>query len=342
MFRTKTTIIVGAGAGYEIEMPDAREMLTKIAAGFDFARLGTDLQTRDMILLSRYFENFAPHLGVTTREMVEAANLIRNASRVSSSIDAILEQHAQSPLVQVVGKLAIVHYTLQAEGRSPLTAEPRDPGDLPLRGNENWLYQISRMVVGGVPSDKAEECFGNLSVISFNYDRALEHYLPWFVQMAFGMPLEEARALVAAKLNITYPLGNVGRLPWAGGDAAEVEWGVEEPQNLGALVNEVRTVSQLRSRPEAMEALHSQVASGGRLVFLGFGFDALHTDLLTQGPLEHDPEVLVALAGMAENSKAAILRTLKQIKGSQEESGISMHDARAFHLLRDYAPFLES
>ena len=93
VFRTKTTFIIGAGAGYEIEMPDPREMLAKIAQGFDFSRLGSELQTRDMVILGKHFEKFARHLNTTPEKLQDAGGAIRQAARVTASIDAILEQH---------------------------------------------------------------------------------------------------------------------------------------------------------------------------------------------------------------------------------------------------------
>jgi len=341
VFRTKTTFIIGAGAGYEIEMPDPREMLAKIAQGFDFSRLGSELQTRDMVVLGRQFEKFARQFNTTQDKLQEAAGSIRQASRVTGSIDAILEQQGHDPLVQAAGKLALVYYTLQCESRSPLGLEPRDPGDLPLRGNENWLYQLGRMVVAGVPRSKAEQCFDNLSIINFNYDRSLQHYLPWVVQMGFGMSLTEARQLVAAKLKIIYPLGNVGRLPWQTGEAPDVDWGNEEPTNLDALVQEVRTISEMRSQPQMAQKIIAEVRGAKRIAFLGFGFDPLHTDVLIDEPLSHQPDLLVSLTGMAEAPMGAVRRTLTRLTGV-DESLISMHDVRPFQVLRDYSLFLES
>jgi hypothetical protein len=342
MFRTKTTLVVGAGAGYELELPDGRELLNKIAQGFDFSRLGTDLQTRDMVILSKHFEKFARRVGATQEKLQEAAAAIRTAARVSTSIDAILEQHSQDPLVQAAGKLAIVYYTLQAEARSPLGLEPRDPGELPLRGNENWLFQLARMIVGGVPRGQVERCFDNLSIISFTYDRSLQHYLPWVVSMAFGMTLSEARQLVGARLKIVQPFGNVGRLPWQPGEAPDVDWGVEEPWNIHNLVKEVHTPSEALRNPQFKQQLVSEIAGGKRIVFLGFGFEPQATQLLFDYSLSHDPDILVALTGMGEANRNAIHRTLKRLAGIEDDDLITVQDLRPYQMLRDNALFLES
>jgi len=160
--------------------------------------------------------------------------------------------------------------------------------------------------------------------------------------MAFGMSLGEARQLVGAKLNIIHPLGNAGRMPWQSGETADVDWGVEEPWNLHALVKEIRTGTELRSRQQQAKQIISEVAGGKRLVFLGFGFDPLHTDLLTDYTLSHEPDVLAAVPGMTEAQRAAVMRTLKRMTGVEDETLLTLHDVRAFQLLRDYTLFLES
>ena len=344
MIRTKTTLVVGAGAGYELELPDERELLGKIAQGFDFARLGGDLQTRDMVQLAGHFEKFARRVGATEDKLKEAGGAIRTASRVTDSIGAILEQHNTDNLVQAAGKLAIIYYTLQAEARSPLALEPRDPGDLPLRGNENWLFQLGRLIVNGVPRSQAEQCFDNLSIINFNYDRSIQHYLPWVVHMAFDMTLNEARQLVGSRLKITHPYGNAGRLPWQPGETPDVEWGNEEPWNIHNLVKEVRTGSEMQKSAQGVQQLRAEMAAGKKIVFLGFGFDAASTSLLFDYSLSHDPDVLVALTNGSTpaTSIAAIHRLLKRQTGIEDNELISIMEMRAFQMLRDYALFLES
>ena len=240
-----------------------------------------------------------------------------------------------------MGKLAIVFYTLQAEARSPLALEPRDPGDLPLRGNENWLFQLGRLIVDGVPRGQAEKCFDNLSIISFNYDRSIQHYLPWIVHMAFGMTLREARELVGAKLRITHPYGKAGRLPWEQGEGPDVEWGNEDPWNIHNLVQEIRTASELKRNHQLGQFLIGEIAAGKRLVFLGFGFEPAATSLLFDYSLSHDPDVLVNLQGMNASARQAVFRLLKRQTGIEDDSLISIVELRAFQMLRDYSLLLE-
>ncbi len=342
MIRTKTTLVIGPGAGLEIELPDKRELLGKIAAGFDFARLGAELQTRDMYMLAKHFDKFCRQMGSTRERLMEAAQAIRVAARVGTTIDAVMEQHNSNPLALAAAKLAIVYFTLQAEARSPLMIEPRDVGDLPLRGSENWLFHLGRLITSGVPRNRAEQAFDNLTIINFNFDRSVQHYLPFVVSMAFGMTLADARALVGAKLNITHPFGNIGRLPWEPGERPDVDWGNEEPWNLHNLAKEVQTSSERLSNRQYVTGLHGAIAGSKKIVFLGCDFDPQTIDYLFDYSLSHDPDIIAAVQGMNEPSQLAALRTLKRRAGIEDDALISILDMRCYNLMRDYALFLES
>ncbi len=52
--------------------------------------------------------------------------------------------------------------------------------------------------------------------------------------------------------------------------------------------------------------------------------------------------MLAAVQGMNEPTKEAAFRMLKRRTGIEEDELISILDMRCFHLMRDYALFLES
>lgn len=342
MIRTDTTLIIGAGANREIEMPDGPDLLAKIAGGFEFERLNSEVKSRDLIALAQLFEQIAPELGLTYDELVEGAEAIRSATLVSTNIDAILEQYGDDRAVLAAGKLAIVYYTLQAESKSTLAEAPRAADELPLRGTENWLFQLGQLIVKGVPRAKAEECFEKLSIVCFNYDRAIEHYLPWVAQRAFGMSIEEAQELVANRLRIVHPYGVAGRLPWQGDDDNAVTWGNESPDNIVAVAKRIFTASQRAGSRQFQSYLRAEMSRGKRLAFLGFGFDPMNVAMLFD-ELEHDnPDMLISLVNIGETEQKAILRLIYRLTGINDESLITLENMKAFELLRDYGRFLES
>ena len=292
--------------------------------------------------LSGHFATLASATGIAPDALLAGAEKIRAAARVGTSVEAILEQQSNDAAVVAAGKLAIVHYALQAEGQSPLAREPRGEGELPLRGTENWLFHLGRLVTSGVPRERCEQAFDNLAIISFNYDRSIEQYLPFVVMLAFGMPLDEARELVATRLNITHPFGNAGRLPWEGGDAQAVEWGQEQPSDPKQAIAEIQLPSERASVGNYVAGLQGALAGSERIVFLGFDFDPQAMALLIDRPLGQSPEILAAVQGMNAPTMAGVRRMLARRTGVSDADALQVLDTRCFHLLRDYALLLES
>ena len=342
MIRTDTTLIIGAGANREIEMPDGAELLGKIASGFEFERLDSEVKSRDLINLAALFQQVADQVDLTYDELVAGATAIRDATLVSTSIDAVLEQYSHDRAVLTAGKLALVYYTLQAESKSVLASEPRAAGELPLRGTDTWLFQLAQLIVKGVPRAKAEECFEKLSIVCFNYDRSIEHFLPWVVMRAFGMTYEEACELVDGRLRIVHPYGVAGRLPWQGDPENGAAWGDETPDNIVALSKRIFTASQRAKSRQFQSYLRAEMSRGKRLAFLGFGFDPMNVAMLFD-ELEHDnPDMLISLVGIGEVEQKAILRLIYRLTGITDEGLITLENRKAFELLRDYGRFLES
>ena len=341
MIRTRTTFIVGAGAGCEVQMPTGRELTQRIAQSFDFERFSGDIQTRDNTILQQYLARLAAPLNSTFEDMRAAADRIFRAAFLVESIDAILEQQGHDPLAAAAGKIAVAHFICQAENKSTLRPEPKTPGELPMQGSENWLFEFARLVTSGVPRSHAERCLDNVTVVSLCYDRAIEHFLPYTFAMAFGMSLEEAQAIVAARLTVVRPYGAIGRLPWQPGDEPECHWGTEMPGNINRLAGQIRTIGEASHDHPTIAAIGSALAEAQHLAILGFGFDPANVELLFPGPLAQGAEVLVTLHEMQPAARTAALKLLKRRTGIDDEQLIAVN-SRACEAIRDYALFLGS
>ncbi len=342
MIRTKTTFIIGAGASCELQMPSGPELVARIAQSLDFARYGAELQTRDSVLLLQYLGKAASRGGNGDEAMQAAALRIRTAAKLGGSIDSILEQHNSDPLILTCGKLAIAHFICQAESKSTLRVTPRIEGDLPLQGAENWLYQLAMLVTSGVPRSQAERCLDDLSIICFNYDRSIEHFLPHAFVMAFGMSLQEAQRLVGAKLKVLRPYGSVGRLPWQPGDTPDNEWGTENPWNIHNLAGNIRTLSEQQNNRQLIMGMQTAVASAKRLILLGFGFQPQNIDLLFDRGLSHQPEVLMTLFDMSPTNRNAVIKTIRRKSGLERDDQLMVMTARCHEMMRDYSMLIES
>ncbi|MGE3690990.1 MAG: hypothetical protein AB7F98_06380 [Novosphingobium sp.] len=342
MIRTQTTFVIGAGAGCELQLPSGPELTQRIAQSLDFDRFVGDLQTRDSTLLGQYLSKMAARMQKTDEAVRAAADRIRIASKMAPSIDAILDQHNNDPLVVNTGKLAIAYFITQAEARSTLRQTPRIANELPLQGTENWLFQVAKLITTGVPRSQADRCLDMVSFVNFNYDRSLEHFLPFAFEMAFGMNLQEAQRIVAAKLKINRPYGSVGRLPWQGGDSPDCEWASENPWNIHNLATQIRTLSELQQNQQSIMQIQNAVTFGKRLVILGFGFEAQNLDLLFDRTLSHNPEVLVTLFDMVPTNRNAVLKAIKRRTGLERDDLLMVMTARCYETMRDYSNLLES
>jgi hypothetical protein len=342
MIRSKTTLIVGAGASCELGIVSSDELLLKIGQSFDFSRLGSETQTRDGLLLSQYLGKLAARIGRSEEDVHRAAERLRIASRMGRSIDTVLDQHDTHPLIAACGKLAVVHFLAQSEAKSILRLTPRMAGDLPIQGTETWLYQLGQLVTSGVPRSQVEKCFDELAIVAFTYDRSIEHFLPHAMVMAFGMSLQEAQAIVAARLRIIHPYGTIGRLPWQPGDGAELEWGAENPWNIHNLAAGLRTSGEIMRDAQALMQMRAMVAGAKRIAFLGFGYQPQNMDMLIDFALSHDPEVIATVWGLSKTSLASVMRVFRRKIGIEDETLLLAANARANDVMRDYALLLES
>ncbi|MDT0507490.1 hypothetical protein [Novosphingobium sp. MMS21-SN21R] len=344
MLRTRTTLIVGAGASAELQFPGNAELMSRIIQGYDFERTNSETSTRDGQLLLRNIYKLAERLGKQVKDVAAAADRLRNACRLGRSIDSVMEQYDHDAMVVACAKLAITYFMGQAEARASLRDTPRVPGELPLQGKvaEYWIYQLGQLITSGVPRSKIGQTLEQITIINFNYDRSVEHFLPYALVMAYGIELKEAQSVIAEKLNVIHPHGTIGRLPWQRGDAPQAEWGVEQPWNLHAIAAQLKSLHERHSERNAVRDIRLAVAGAKRLVFLGFGFQPQNVDLLFENSLSHNPEVLVSTYGMSAGNEATVALMLKRLAGLESDGLLLLNPGKAWEVLRDYSLLLES
>ena len=187
MIRTKTTFILGAGASAELHMPGPVEVLERIAQALDFSRTGANQLTRDTAAILRHITKLAERMNRTEDALYRAGQRIHQAAKIGRTIEQVIEQNNDDPLVEAFGKLAIAVFTLQAESRSSLRATPQPNAALPLQTGDYWLIELGKLLTAGLPRSKVEAGLGDISIVSFNYDRSVEHFLHFALATAYGM-----------------------------------------------------------------------------------------------------------------------------------------------------------
>ena len=166
--------------------------------------------------------------------------------------------------------------------------------------------------------------------------------MPHALMMSHGLPLKEAQALVSSKLKVYHPYGTIGRLPWQSGEAADVEWGTDQPWNILNLAKQIRTSSEALRDMEGLRTLRAMVSNAKRLVFLGFGFHPQNIDLIIDYALSHEPEILMTAYDMSESNMISVKKMLHRKAGSDDEDLLMATTGKCFELMRDNSILLES
>ena len=134
--------------------------------------------------------------------------------------------------MELCAKLAIVRVILQEEGESKRKILPdSSPPVFNFKLMDGTWYPAFMQVFES-PREALPERLQSVSLVVFNYDRCVEHYLYVHLQMVYGYSPTEAAELVG-NMQIYHPYGTVGNLPWMQVDGSSTTW--VEPSRKGCL-----------------------------------------------------------------------------------------------------------
>ena len=198
------------------------------------------------------------------------------------SIDNFIDSHAGEAMIATCGKLAIAKAILSAEANSSLTVDRRNVyKKLDFEKNaKTWFNGFFQLLTENCRVDDLPARLRSIGVITFNYDRCLEHFLFHSLQNYYGIPPEKAAELLT-HLEVHHPYGMVGRLPWMGGQKG-VDFAADIHANeLVSIAEQLRTFTEGTDPTVSnIEAIRMTVKQARRLVFLGFAFHRLNMELL--------------------------------------------------------------
>src|SRR5712692_7461207 len=122
--------------------------------------------------------------------------------------------------------------------------------------------------------------FRNVTLINFNYDRTIEHYLYSRLQTNFGFESIEAAEAISS-LQMIRPYGSVGSLPWQNGNKVPYGDHIRRDHNkMFLLAQNVRTYTEQNLSHDLQSAIQAAMNAARLVVFLGFGFHQQNMSLL--------------------------------------------------------------
>jgi hypothetical protein len=243
MLNRRTVFIVGAGASAECGLPTGAKLkdLIRVGTDFRFGQSGSD----DLLEILRH-----RYPNADIKKYVTGGQKLSSSIGTFPSIDEALHWWSSHQEIVELGTLAIAHYILDAESRSSLAAKG---GAVNLKDSERtWLATFMSMALSGLKQDAVSHAFENTTIINFNYDRTVEHYLYWALQQ-LGISTTEAAESVA-RLKIIRPYGSIGQLEWQGRSGLSFG-GNNNPIVASEIANNIRTFTEQIQE----ETVHSSI-----------------------------------------------------------------------------------
>ncbi len=315
MLSSKTVFIVGAGASQEVGMPIGWELRDIIAQKLHM-RFGPGNKFTgqgDTNILDRlHFE-----YGDALNSYLDACALINGGIGFSASIDDFIDIHRADPKVAVCGKLAIAASILEKERQSKLYVDPSNiHNTLDISSIQStWYMAFLRTLGNQVPKGELGTLFANVTIICFNYDRCVEHFLVHAIAKQYGIKREEAQSLVA-KLRMFRPYGSVGDyfrdVPFGG-----VPFGSANLPPLNEVISSLRTYTEQVEDKATLQAMKGAVLSAKTLVFLGSAFHANNMALLAPPANSHNESkrIFATREGISDPDLARVHYALSILNG---------------------------
>jgi hypothetical protein len=303
----KTVFVIGAGASKEAGLPTGDELKSKIAKLLDIRFPDRyNQKSGDYIIcdaLRHLVKSPDGRSGDINPYLHEAWHVVK-AMPQAISIDNFIDTHRDNTKIAICGKLAIVKSILDAEKHSQLYFEKKriDSGINFDSLKKTWYGSFFQLLTENCSKDELKERFRKITLIIFNYDRCIEHFLLHALQNYYKF--NEAEAAETVKyINIYHPYGQVGYLP-SHQPQSSVGFG-EDPdaQKLLTLANQIKTFAE-GTDPDSSEILEikEHMAGASHLVFLGFAFHKLNMQLIAPSKAEKEFNVVRCFATAYEVS----------------------------------------
>jgi len=260
----------------------------------------------------------------------------------AQSIDNFIDSHRKDTRIAQCGKLAIARCILDAEVSSLMKVDRSNIyNKIDFRSLEaTWFNAFFQLIVENCGHEELPKRLAKLAVISFNYDRCIEHFLHSSLQNYYGVSQERATELMS-NLDIYHPYGIVGSLPWMS-RTASIDFGASPyPQQLLELSHSLRTFTEGTDENSSdIIAIRRVLQTAKRVAFLGFAFHQLNLELLYGRPsTPHaalDCPVYATALGLSQSNSQIIINELHTIGGHNQNQIFLRSDLKSGALFREY------
>jgi len=256
MIRSPTVLILGAGASAPFGFPAGRELLLQICA-----HLSADTDLKQRLRACGY-----------EQKLIEC---FRDELYLSMqpSVDAFLEKRSE---FLEVGKAAIACALIPYEQESKL-----------YRGERlDWYEYLFNQMSTSLEEFRSSQ----LSVVTFNYDRSLEHFLFLALKHSYGLSDEECAEQLKA-VPIVHVYGTLGGCLHSDGGSRPYEPTVT-PDVVKQCTSAIKIVHEGTTDDPELAAAHDLLVRAEVVCFLGFGYHPVNVERLKLDMLPPNKTVL--------------------------------------------------
>lgn len=280
MLNSKTVFILGAGASFEVGFPLGSQLKSTIAKKLQINRdkFRRIISVGDSEILSLLKSTYREDCYLSTCQQISAGILL------SDSIDDYIDIHQHDEKIAICGKVAITSSILEAERLSKIFYNKYKESCFDFTSvNDSWYPRFYSLVAKGIAKSDIHNIFNNVSIISFNYDRSLEHYLTEALKVNYCIPREDALRIVNT-LPIFRPYGSIGKT---------IDYGSEDLPPVDEILKNIKTYTEQVADAEGLKKAHAALEEAKTLVFMGMHFHPNNLKIL-RGAKPLSPDAIYA------------------------------------------------
>ena len=275
MINVDTVFVLGAGASEPFGLP-----------------LGVGLYRNVIDHFGRNGDNRKLLLDTTSHSENHLETFLNALQRSGlTSVDAFLERRYEEFLD--IGKAAMAIQLMLLEQEGLLWRIP------------NWMLYL----YGRMGSESFDDFSGNdVSFVTFNYDRSLEHFLCTSLANSYGRSIEDS-AKEIKQIPIIHLHGRLGYLPWENENGRAYGDKTIDQRIVDLCVREMRVVHEDITDRDADFAEAKRLLKGAKRVYLmGFGFGSKNVERIDLPSLA--PEIFYGTAYGLTDAETASSRKL--------------------------------
>lgn len=348
MIEIETVLLLGAGASIPFGFPSGQNLVDIICTRLSFNTLQAKTNVEKLFIEGWRRAFIILEQSFSKKRLSTFTDRLLNSGE--SSVDAFLE--SQEPEFVEIGKAAITASLLPCELEKTLfmyfMETRRRPGDTEEQ-SKNWYQYLWGEL--NAPFEQFEE--NKLSIVTFNYDRSLEHYLFTALKNKYPGKSNEEYAEKIQSIPIIHVHGKLGPLSWelpnsdfetvVPYDSMTANFGMsvkdtEDYQRIwfDTAQSSIKVIHEGTDESEEFKQAHELITKAQQLYFLGFGYHPTNLRRLNPDVLKKPKKIK---GTVYELSLTRICNIERQSISTFNRKNQNLYDKRIYDFLHNDVNF---